>query len=103
MLQIVCAHLTKGLHCNIFLIDGHSAPSRFALFFLPSVDAAKAAMIVVAEPPEVVEHGHFQVWMGDGLRQLFPNSIKDANPRQLFDTLREKFLGSCRPLLRRWF
>src|SRR5438105_3605425 len=99
MLQIACVHLTNGFSCNAFVIDGHSVPSRFGLFFLPAIEAAKAAMIVVAEPPEVIECGHFQVWTGECVRQFFPDGIENADARLLFDTFREKFLGSCGSLL----
>src|SRR5438105_11751775 len=79
MLKVLGAHLADGFSGNAFVIDGHSAPSRFALFFLPGVDAAKAAMIVVAEPPEVVERGHFQVWSAEYVRQFLSDGIKNSN------------------------
>src|ERR1700739_4655511 len=58
-------------------------------------------MIVVPEPSEVVEGGHFQVWTVESLWQLLSDGIENANPRLLFDTFRENFLGSSGPLLRR--
>jgi hypothetical protein len=81
MLQIACVHRANRFTGEALVIDGPSAPSRFALFFLPAKDAAKTAMIVVAKPSELVERGHFQVWTDE--------YVENSNPRLLFNTLGE--------------
>jgi len=49
-------------------------------------------VIVVAEPPEVVESGHFEVGAGESSGQFFADGVKEADAGLFLDALREKFL-----------
>src|SRR5215472_731560 len=50
---------------------------------------------------EVVEGHHFQVWTRETLWQFLTDGVENTEPRLFFHALRQEFLGSLHPLLRR--
>jgi hypothetical protein len=61
LLHVQCGHFAHSFPGDCLVVQAIATPGGLGLFLLPTVNPAEAAMIVVAEPTEVVDRGHFEV------------------------------------------
>jgi hypothetical protein len=57
-------------------------------------------VVVVAQPAEIVESGHFEVGACQSPRQFLADGVQDADARSFFYALRGKFFRSRGAFLR---
>ena len=69
------------------VVDRAAAPRGLGLFLLPSVHTAQAAVIVVAQPLEVVERSHPEIETRQRARKFLANGIQNTNARLSLDAL----------------
>jgi len=100
MLHFGRAHCASGFFRHRLIVQGTSAPRGLWLILLPLIDVRDTTVIVVPNPPEVVEGDHFEFKQGQAREKLLAAGVEDSDTGLFFNALRQKLLGTDGAFLR---